>query len=868
MVGVVDGVFAVVRSPAGVLTPPNTVLVVFHCVAVLVTVGLIVGASQELVLAAALRRPVLVALGRFVIGGPARWFARSPAGAVTVLTGGLYLAAAIAPALRMMLTIITSFHSKQLAALAVLGLFLVMPAVAGVFVVVVAWPIELVVRRLGRFASPGVALVLVGVVFAVLSRGVVLNALRTLRAVDGVPFAIGAAALGGNFVVIVAASIWVERRARPVRLRAVAAALAATVVAFVASTLTFGARQSVASTIFMRSKVAGVMVRALQSVVDLDRDGYSAIYGGRDCNDLDKRIHPGARDVPGNGVDENCTGADALPEQDLGDGQMAEVTGPLAGVRPSFVLLSIDTLRADHVGAYGYRRPTTPNIDRFAASAARFTHAHCTSPTTILSISSLWTGRYPGHIAWGSEIQYPQLLEENATISETLGAAGYATAAFYNTEFFQRTPGFLRGFAETHAPRETGPAAWKTDPYDVASALERYLTERADDPRPFLAWAHLMEPHQPYRKWTTPRDFGPKLLDHYDEEVARADDVVGRMLAAVDAMAARRPVVVVVFSDHGEAFGEHGFYYHSSDLHEEQVHVPLLVRGPGIPPGERPALVSLMDLNPTLLNYAAHPAPRPVDARSLVGVLQDPSVGAAPGSFRSELFMEVAEGLDTHEQNALLEPPWKLILDVRGGFFQLHDLDRDPGEEKNFYDRDPERAARMRGRLMSWIDAAGLAQDRSVDFIAAARLPREPRRMDVPLHVKFGNFVEVLGCDLPTPTVRVGEVFRAVLYYRVLDRTSHPHSFDVVFSPDDGGETWERANLPHSPVSGRYSTTEWKPGEILRDDVPLRVEADVRATGYSVRLRIRNEHTEQDVPPDGERADGDDLVLGHLEVLP
>ena len=140
--------------------------------------------------------------------------------------------------------------------------------------------------------------------------------------------------------------------------------------------------------------------------------------------------------------------------------------------------------------------------------------------------------------------------------------------------------------------------------------------------------------------------------------------------------------------------------------------------------------------------------------------------------------------------------------------------------------------------------------------------------MDVPLHVRFGGFVEVLGCDLPTPTVRVGQEFRAVFYYRVLASTRHAHSFEVTFVPDDGGATWDKLSLPHIPVSGRYPTTEWRPGEILRDDVPLRVEAEVRATGYGVRLRVRNEHTGQVVPADTERAGGDDLFLGHVDVLP
>ena len=182
------------------------------------------------------------------------------------------------------------------------------------------------------------------------------------------------------------------------------------------------------------------------------------------------------------------------------------MTGPLAGVTPSFVLISIDALRADHVGAYGYGRATTPNIDRFAAGAARFTRVYCTLPRSARSIGSIWTGRYPSHMAWGNDIQYPELLDENVTLATTLGAAGYVSAAFINGDYFHRTPGFFAGFTESHAPHDSGRTVWKSDPYAEAAELTRYLAERAADPRPFLAWTHLMEPHEPYRHWTTPRD--------------------------------------------------------------------------------------------------------------------------------------------------------------------------------------------------------------------------------------------------------------------------------------------------------------------------------------------------------------------------
>ncbi len=865
-VGLGDGIATLVRAPAGTLSWRSAVLVLLHSVAVLATFGLFIGSSQEVLLASARRRPRLVAFGHALIDGPRRWFAPNHRAALAVVMGGLYFALVAGPVLPFSYSVIEKFHSHVLAACAIFLCVATMAVVGAAVVTMIAWPVGWMLERAGPFASPGmiVSLVLAAAIWQT-RRFILLNT-HAFGAIDAIPVVIGGAALGVDAIVLGVVARAMRKRGRPPRVTTVAAFSVAAVVAFGISALTFGSRQTVASAVFSYSKITGSLVRVLQRVIDVDHDRYGALFGGGDCNDRNAAIHPGARDIPDNGIDENCTGADARHEDDLGDGRMVQVVGPLANVQPSFVLISIDAVRPDHVGAYGYRRNTTPNIDRFAREAAVFTNAYCTSPRSLRSFTSIWVGRYPALIHWGLDNQYLDLLPENATLAEQLTRSGYTSVGLSNADYFHRTAGFFQGFTEWHEPTNE----WKGDVWEEVTRANTFLETHANDAHPFFMWAHMMEPHDGYRHWPE-HNFGTASVDDYDSEIARADDATGRVLAVVDRIAAQRPVVVAIFSDHGEAFGEHGYYNHSSDLHEEQARVMLIVRGPGIAPGQRRSLTSLMDLNPTILNYVGRPVEQPVDARSLVPVLQNPNAPYVGGSWRDHLFLEVSpDGLIPFEQKGLIAPPYKLIYDVARGLFQLYDLSHDPRENANLVDDDPVLANRMRERLLSWVDASSLPSNRSDDIIAANRLSAPPVRFDVPLHVRFGEVVELIGADIPTPRVRHDEVLRVVLYYRVLRATADPYWIHTIFNATDGGGSGWRFQASHHPIHGRYSTSRWIPGEILRDEIPLRVEPEIRATRYAIDVKFQADNWGPVLMPDGHTAPGDpnSVRVGTFEVVP
>jgi choline-sulfatase len=258
------------------------------------------------------------------------------------------------------------------------------------------------------------------------------------------------------------------------------------------------------------------------------------------------------------------------------------------------VVITIDTLRADRVGAYGYGKARTPHIDAIAGRGSRFDSAYATAPITLPSHASLMTGRYPpGHGARHNG----QTMDASApTLAEALKGAGFATGGFVAAFPLDRRFGINKGFDTfgDQIPRGLGGTVVNERPgREVVSEALAWL-EAHRSQRVFL-WVHLFEPHAPYGDPRT----GRSIADRYDDEVAEADAQVGRLLQGLGAAAARS--VIVVASDHGEAFGEHGEITHSLFVYDTTLRVPLVIAGPGIAKRTISAPVSLVDVAPTVL---------------------------------------------------------------------------------------------------------------------------------------------------------------------------------------------------------------------------------------------------------------------------
>jgi arylsulfatase A-like enzyme len=387
--------------------------------------------------------------------------------------------------------------------------------------------------------------------------------------------------------------------------------------------------------------------------------------------------------------------------------------------RPNVILYLIDALRADHLGTYGYARPTSPVIDALAARGVTFERAYAQDSRTLGSVPALLTGLYvPAHgvANFGQKIR-----PEVTTLAEAMRDAGYATASFVTNRNAGRLPGLDRGFETFHdvVDAEHAPSARRTLP---EKELFGWL-DRAQ--RPFFAYVHTAEPHQPYDppppydtlfdpdyrgpttgKYEGPGGYGsardPADIAHvaalYDGEIRFADDGVARLLRGLEHRGLLDDTVLILTADHGEELFERGDWHHGHSLFEELIRVPLIFAGPGIPVGPRIALpVQLIDVAPTILDLAHARVLPSLEGESLVPLLEGKEIARLAGRPAYSTSTQI-EG-----QMAVIQGRWKLITSP-GGNLQLYDLARDPGERNNLIGEERQRVVRLTGFVRKWLE--------------------------------------------------------------------------------------------------------------------------------------------------------------------
>lgn len=355
-----------------------------------------------------------------------------------------------------------------------------------------------------------------------------------------------------------------------------------------------------------------------------------------------------------------------------------QATGSAEGF--NLLLITIDTVRADHVGAWGYREAETANMDALAAAGVRLADVSTPVPLTTPAHASILTGLLPPHhgIRTNGGDRLDDTTPDLATI---LGAAGYRTGAFIGASVLDHRFGLARGFATYD----------DEIPFDPHAGLDaerpgRVVADRAlawlgqESSRPFFAWIHLYDAHTPYRP---PEPYRTRFAAHsYDGEIAEVDHQIGRLLEWLQQSRNASRTVVVIAADHGEGLGDHGELTHGLLLYQSCLHVPVIIRASGVLPTgfvvEAP--LSLVDLAPTLLSLLQVPAPE--DREGFDG----------HDIFEALIARREPAGENVYAESRYAENfGWSPIAVLRRGRLkyiaapkpELYDLKSDPNEDRN-----------------------------------------------------------------------------------------------------------------------------------------------------------------------------------------
>lgn len=395
--------------------------------------------------------------------------------------------------------------------------------------------------------------------------------------------------------------------------------------------------------------------------------------------------------------------------------------------RPSIVLISIDTLRPDHLGCYGYSRDTSPVIDKLAAEGTLFETVISSTSWTLPAHAALFTS-LPDRVH-GCTDDLRWLDGSRETLAEALKAEGYTTAGFFSGPYLHPSFGFSQGFDSYHDctsySRESIDLLKSESLVGENGQLSRDLMDRSHEDitnpivlsevrswldsnsnEPFFLFIHFWDVHYDYvapapydtmfdpgyegpvdgrnllRATRKPEEWTQADVDHlralYDAEIRYTDDTLGQIVDDLERLGILDSSVIAVTADHGEAFYEHGLFGHRWSLFDEEIRIPLVVRYPDVVPSGRrlTGQVEIIDIAPTLLDLAgAPPLPHAV-GRSLVPLLEDP-----PGAWDDEpAVCELSVPANRIHQLALRSETWKLIFHFNKKTFNFFDLEADPGE--------------------------------------------------------------------------------------------------------------------------------------------------------------------------------------------
>jgi len=422
-----------------------------------------------------------------------------------------------------------------------------------------------------------------------------------------------------------------------------------------------------------------------QRWTDRDHDGASALFGGGDCDDHDPRRSPTAIDIPGNGIDEDCSGADLPLPHEAPPPPRPERRHPMPR-NLNLVLLTVDTLR-DDLGFTGYKFPVSPNLDGLAARSTVFDHAYAMASYTGKSVGPTMIGKYPSECLRDGA-HFDNYFPQNVLLAERLQAAGFRTMGAASHWYFKPKYGLSQGIDEwdmsAMPPNPNMDVDSNISSPQLTDAAIRLLSNPENASHRFFLWVHYFDPHANYMPHPEAPSFtaGAKSWARpaYDGEVWFTDHHIGRLLDFIASQPWADRTAIVVTADHGEAFDEHGMNWHGVDLWEPLIHVPLIFYVPGVEPHRVFPKRSLIDLVPTLLDLMNLPQP---PAGELSGESNALAIVAPEEPVEErDVYMDMPTGPQVPQHRALIHgdtPGFKLMQEWMSVYF-LYDLSKDPGE--------------------------------------------------------------------------------------------------------------------------------------------------------------------------------------------
>ncbi len=416
--------------------------------------------------------------------------------------------------------------------------------------------------------------------------------------------------------------------------------------------------------------------------------------------------------------------------------------------RPNVLLITIDTLRADHLSSYGYHLLTTPRLDRLAAEGVRFERAYTAIPLTGPSHISLLTGRYPQE--HGGKVNGQPLAEDPrlVTLAQILQSNNYRTAAYVSAwPLKKRLTRLDRGFEiyDQEFNRQYQLFNSYRSAEDVTPLAIRWMQERAkDSPRePFFLWAHYFDPHKPYHLREEfshlkpnpggtyqPAPLNKKMADRirrYDTEIAYTDHHIGKLLDELETLGLRESTLIIVVADHGESLGERGYVGHGRQLYDNIVRVPLILSYPATIPSGRVVHqhVSLLDVMPTVLDLLGIDFPLSLQGKTLKPFFEDPSrqragatyfVTFAGKNWEAPRWLSWMWYVDSRDRLPL-KMGWvleeqKIIWTPRSNKVEVFDVAKDQKEiEPVFLGKTKDRYQRQVNQLLAWFKATAIYRD-------------------------------------------------------------------------------------------------------------------------------------------------------------